>query len=136
MDTAVAALRAALHHADPGAVIAVCPAGHRLFLFVVFPAWDGLIVIPLIIAAGLSLLGMRDLLQTRHAILRNYPILAHLRFMLENIRPEMRQYFFEDDKRRHALRARCKRAVVYQRAKRVLDKRPFGTQYDVYDSQL
>jgi len=64
-------------------------------------------------------------------VLRNYPISAHLRFMLEKIRPEMRQYFFEDEK--HGLPfSRDKRAVVYQRAKNVLDKRPFGTQYDVY----
>ena len=87
---------------------------------------------PLIaIFAGLSLLGTVDLLQTRHAVLRNYPLSAHLRFLLEKIRPEMRQYFFEDEK--HGLPfSRDKRAVVYQRAKNVLDKRPFGTQYDVY----
>jgi len=80
---------------------------------------------------GLALLGTADLIQTRHAILRNYPISAHLRFLLEHIRPEMRQYFFEDEK--HGLPfSRDKRAVVYQRAKRQFDKRPFGTQYDVY----
>jgi len=83
------------------------------------------------ISIGLALLGTIDLLQTKHAILRNYPISAHLRFLLESIRPEMRQYFFEDEK--HGLPfSRDKRAVVYQRAKSVLDKRPFGTQYDVY----
>jgi glutamate synthase domain-containing protein 2 len=81
--------------------------------------------------ACFAVLGTVDLLQTRHAVLRNYPISAHLRFMLEKIRPEMRQYFFEDEK--HGLPfSRDKRAVVYQRAKNVLDKRPFGTQYDVY----
>jgi len=83
------------------------------------------------IFAGLALLGTVDLIQTRHAVLRNYPISAHLRYLLETIRPEMRQYFFEDEK--HGLPfSRDKRAVVYQRAKNVLDKRPFGTQYDVY----
>jgi glutamate synthase domain-containing protein 2 len=83
------------------------------------------------IFGGLVLLGTVDLIQTKHAILRTYPIAAHLRFLLEEIRPEMRQYFFEDEK--HGLPfSRDKRAVVYQRAKRVLDKRPFGTQYDVY----
>jgi hypothetical protein len=46
---------------------------------------------------GLSALGTLDLLQTRHSVLRNYPITAHLRFLLETIRPEMRQYFFEDE---------------------------------------
>src|SRR5262245_29472977 len=83
------------------------------------------------IFGGLSVLGTLDLLQTRHSVLRNYPISAHLRFLLESIRPEMRQYFFEDEK--HGLPfSRDKRAIVYQRAKNVLDKRPFGTQYDVY----
>jgi glutamate synthase domain-containing protein 2 len=80
---------------------------------------------------GLAALGFRDLTQTRHAILRNYPIAAHLRFLLEDIRPEMRQYFFEADKDGTPF-PRDKRAIVYQRAKQELDKRPFGTQYDVY----
>lgn len=84
---------------------------------------------------ALAALGIRDLTQTKHSILRNYPIAAHLRFLLENIRPEMRQYFFEADKD-GAPFPRDKRAIVYQRAKRELDKRPFGTQYDVYDSKF
>jgi glutamate synthase domain-containing protein 2 len=79
----------------------------------------------------LSVVGVRDLIQTRHAVLRNYPIAAHLRFILEAIRPEMRQYFFEGEKD-GAPFSRDKRAIVYQRAKRELDKRPFGTLYDVY----
>jgi glutamate synthase domain-containing protein 2 len=87
--------------------------------------------IPLAIFLGLAVLGTADLIQTRHAVLRNYPITAHLRFILESIRPEMRQYFFEDDKFGMPF-SRDKRAVVYQRAKKQLDKRPFGTQYDVY----
>ena len=82
----------------------------------------------------LAILGLRDLLQTKHAILRNYPIAAHLRFIFEKIRPEIRQYFFEDDKDGLPF-PRDKRAIVYQRAKGVLDKRPFGTQYDVYASR-
>jgi glutamate synthase domain-containing protein 2 len=99
-------------------------------------AWRDPVLLPylsVLIAGslGLTVLGTADLVQTRHAVLRNYPISAHLRFILEAIRPEMRQYFFEDDK--HGMPfSRDKRAVVYQRAKKVLDKRPFGTQYDVY----
>jgi len=84
--------------------------------------------------AALAVVGVRDLTQSRHAILRNYPIIAHLRFIFEKIRPEMRQYFFEDDKDGLPF-PRDKRAIVYQRAKGVLDKRPFGTQYDVYGNQ-
>lgn len=84
-----------------------------------------------VLAVGLVLLGVRDLMQRDHAVLRNYPILAHLRFLLEEIRPEMRQYFFEDEKEGTPF-SRDIRAIVYQRAKTVLDKRPFGTTYDVY----
>ncbi len=80
------------------------------------------------------LVGLHDLRQTRHAVLRNYPVAAHLRFLLEGIRPEMRQYFFEGDKDGTPF-ARDARAVVYQRAKKELDKRPFGTQHDVYREQ-
>jgi glutamate synthase domain-containing protein 2 len=84
-----------------------------------------------LVGAGFTLLGLHDLFQTRHAVLRNYPIAAHLRFLLESIRPEMRQYFFEDEK--HGMPfGRDKRAIIYQRAKMQLDKRPFGTTYDVY----
>ncbi len=87
--------------------------------------------IGLLIGTGLTALGFRDLFNTRHAILRSYPISAHLRFLMESIRPEMRQYFFEDEKT-GAPFSRDKRALIYQRAKMQLDKRPFGTQYDVY----
>ena len=91
------------------------------------PLWLGLAVI----FGALTLIGVHDVLQRRHAILRNYPITAHLRFLLEEIRPEMRQYFFEDEKFGQPF-SRDRRSVVYQRAKNVLDKRPFGTNYDVY----
>ena len=87
-----------------------------------------------VVMAALVLVGIHDLTQTRHAILRNYPIAAHLRFLLEKIRPEIRQYFFEGDKD-GAPFPRDKRAIVYQRAKKDLDKRPFGTQFDVYQEQ-
>ncbi len=83
----------------------------------------------------LTTIGIHDILQTRHAILRNYPISGHLRFMLENIRPELRQYFFEGDKDGMPF-PRDKRSIVYQRAKRALDKRPFGTQFDVYENRF
>ena len=61
------------------------------------PAATGLLVAGFLVFGALTLLGVHDLIQTRHAILRNYPISAHLRFMLEEIRPEMRQYFFESE---------------------------------------
>ena len=90
-----------------------------------------LFAIPITIFGSLSILGINDILQKSHAVLRNYPISAHIRFLLEEIRPEMRQYFFESEKDGKPF-SRDTRAVVYQRAKMVLDKRPFGTQEDVY----
>ena len=95
--------------------------------------YSPLIVICFAIAAFLVLVGIRDLVQTNHSILRNYPILAHMRFIFEQIRPELRQYFFEGDKDGTPF-SRDRRAVVYQRAKMQLDVRPFGTQYDVYST--
>jgi glutamate synthase domain-containing protein 2 len=92
--------------------------------------WDIPLGLALAIFVGLSLLGVRDL-QTHHSILRNYPISAHLRFLLEDIRPELRQYFFEGEKDGLPF-PRDRRAVVYQRAKLALDKRPFGTQFNTY----
>jgi glutamate synthase domain-containing protein 2 len=94
-------------------------------------AWLAPLSVPILLFGGFSLLGLHDLFQTRHAVLRNYPISAHLRFLLEELRPEMRQYFFESEKDGMPF-SRDKRAVIYQRAKMVLDKRPFGTQYEVY----
>ena len=102
---------------------------------VVFPGWDVFVLPPLLVFGFFAALGVRDLLQPRHAILRNYPIIAHLRFIFEKIRPEMRQYFFETDKDGMPF-GRDKRAIVYQRAKGELDKQPFGTQYDVYQTQF
>ena len=107
-----------------------------LFLAIIavaLPATRGLLAVPVVALAYLALLGIHDIAQTRHAILRNYPIIAHLRFFFEKIRPEMRQYFFEADND-GAPFPRDKRAIVYQRAKKALDKRPFGTTHDVYQS--
>ncbi|HEY8706905.1 MAG TPA: FMN-binding glutamate synthase family protein [Burkholderiaceae bacterium] len=75
-------------------------------------------------------LGFRDMQQVRHAVLRNYPVIGHLRFLLEFIRPEMRQYFIEGDNEAAPF-SRQQRSLVYQRAKGDADKRPFGTQMDV-----
>jgi glutamate synthase domain-containing protein 2 len=82
---------------------------------------------------GLVLIGvgLHDLVQTKRSVLRNYPVLGHFRFLFEYIRPELRQYFFESDTEAIPF-SRQQRAIVYQRAKQELDKRPFGTQLDTY----
>jgi glutamate synthase domain-containing protein 2 len=85
---------------------------------------------PLVVLAPLTLVGVSDLTQSSHAILRNYPVIGHIRFILEAIRPEIRQYLIEDERDPLPF-SREQRALVYQRAKNVLDKRPFGTVRDV-----
>lgn len=84
-----------------------------------------------LIATALAALGVRDFMQTKRSVLRNYPLIGHMRFLLEYIRPEIRQYFFESDSEAVPF-SRQQRAIVYQRAKGELDKRPFGTQIDTY----
>ncbi|MEU8588420.1 FMN-binding glutamate synthase family protein [Streptomyces sp. NPDC048664] len=78
-------------------------------------------------------LGARDLLQRRHAVLRNYPVLGHARFLMEAIRPELQQYFIE---RNYDGRPfdRDVRSIVYERAKGTDAEEPFGTERDVYRS--
>ena len=88
-------------------------------------------LLPAVLALALVGIGTRDLLQSRHSILRSYPIAAHIRFLLEDIRPEIRQYFLESDTDGVPFN-RASRSIVYQRGKGQLDKRPFGTQLDVY----
>ncbi len=83
-----------------------------------------------VLFAGLSALGFYDLKQTKRSILRNYPVIGHLRFIFEYIRPEIRQYFVESDSEATPF-SRSQRSLVYQRAKGDPDKRPFGTQLDV-----
>ena len=78
----------------------------------------------------LSLVGLHDLNQEHHAVLRNYPVIGHLRFMFEYIRPEIRQYFLESETDATPF-SRAQRSLVYSRAKGDSDKRPFGTQLDV-----
>jgi glutamate synthase domain-containing protein 2 len=83
-----------------------------------------------LVCAALVLVGFHDVRQPRHAVLRNYPVVGHLRFLLEYIRPEMRQYFIESDTEAAPF-SRAQRSLVYQRAKGEQDNRPFGTQLDV-----
>ena len=85
------------------------------------------------LGGALVLLGVRDLLQVRHAVLRNYPVIGHLRFLLEWIRPEIRQYFIDSDRDAVPF-SREQRSLVYQRAKGQVDKRAFGTQLDVHQT--
>ena len=110
----------------------LCALGALLSLLWMALVGPGLGVTALfLLLAGLVGVGVYDLRQSRHAILRNYPILGHMRFALEFIRPEIRQYFIEGDVEAGEPFTRAQRSVVYQRAKGMPDVRPFGTKLDV-----
>ena len=98
-----------------------------LLLARAMPAWWWGVAI----FGALALVGTLDLLQRKSTLRRNYPLLAHFRYGLESIGPEMRQYFIQSDTAEVPF-SREQRALVYQRAKHVADVRPFGTQQDVY----
>lgn len=92
-------------------------------------AWDwhwGFAVVPVLLVA----LGVHDLLQRRHAVLRNYPIIGHFRYLIETVRPEIQQYLIDSDTDEVPF-ARLQRAVVYQRAKGEPDGRSFGSKLEL-----
>lgn len=90
--------------------------------------WWWFAAVPL---ALLGLLGAWDLLQRRHSVLRNYPVLGHARFLLERIRPELQQYFVERNFDGRPF-DRDVRSIVYERAKGTDAEEPYGTERDVY----
>ena len=110
-------------------VLALCMASSVLGLIAAL-AWGYWWWLVPVIAALLTVIGVLDLRQTQHAILRNYPVIGHMRFLLEFIRPEMRQYFIEGDHEALPF-SRAQRSLVYQRSKGEPDSRPFGTLLDV-----
>ena len=79
----------------------------------------------------LCLIGVHDMLQRGHAILRNYPVIGHVRWMAELVRPEIRQYLLEADEDAAPF-SRSQRSLVYQRAKGEAGEQPFGTLLDTY----
>lgn len=103
-----------------GAVLAVVAA------WAVDPWWAP----PAALCLAAAALGTWDLVQTRHTILRTYPVLGHVRFLMEFIRPEIRQYFIESDTEATPF-DRETRALVYERAKGTKGDEPFGTERDV-----
>lgn len=87
--------------------------------------------IPAAIVAALAALGTWDVLQTKHTILRAFPILGHARFLAELLRPEIRQYFVESNTEASPF-DRETRDMVYERAKGIKSDEPFGTERNVY----
>ncbi|NCO18860.1 MAG: FMN-binding glutamate synthase family protein [Gammaproteobacteria bacterium] len=85
----------------------------------------------LAVLVPLFLLGLRDALQNKHAVLKNFPLIGHGRYLVESVRPELQQYLIESNLDAFPVEREF-RALVYQRAKGELETRPFGTQRDVY----
>jgi hypothetical protein len=97
-----------------------------LGLFVWPPIWWAFVII-----GPLVLLGLYDMTQKQHALLRNFPVAGHGRYISDWLRPKIYQYFVEPDHDGRPFN-RIFRSIVYQRAKDVLDTAPFGTQFNVY----
>ncbi len=113
-----------------GRYIAFTGAVVLAILSLVISFTNPIYLIPFGVSAVLALVGARDLLQTRHSILRNYPIIGHIRFLFEKIRPEIRQYFGESDIDSQPF-SRVERTLAFERAKGLVDKFPFGTELNV-----
>lgn len=90
-------------------------------------AWLLLITLPLLLIA------VYDSRQTKHAILRNFPLIGRSRWIIEGVRPFIQQYILETDTGGAPI-SRMFRNIVYQRAKNSRDTIPFGTQVDTYQS--
>ncbi|CBW27572.1 putative membrane protein [Halobacteriovorax marinus SJ] len=106
-------------------IVTVPLASYFIYLH---PWWS----LSLILLLPSWLVGLYDLTQTRHTIKKNYPLFGRLRYVMEELRPKVYQYFVESDTDGTPIN-RINRSVVYQRAKRVLRTKPFGTQVDVYE---
>ena len=86
-----------------------------------------------LLGASLTLIGLYDLAQPLHSVRRNYPIIGRLRWLLEEIRPEIRQYLIESDHDQTPF-SRSQRSLVYARSKNEVSERAFGTLVDVYQN--
>ncbi len=98
-----------------------------VFVAVLWSPWWWILAGPLL---ALALLASYDLKQKRHSVLRNYPVVGHLRYLLEMMRPELQQYFIErnTDGRPYD---RDVRSVIYERAKGIHGEEAFGTEREV-----
>lgn len=108
----------------PTAIAATIIISYLMFVNIKF-LWIGL---PLLL---LILLGFYDYFQTKHSITRNFPIIGHSRYLLEELGPEIRQYFVESDTNGSPF-TRLQRKIIYSRAKLQNQNHPFGTELNVY----
>jgi glutamate synthase domain-containing protein 2 len=86
--------------------------------------------VPAAIVTALAIIGVYDLVQRKHSVLRNYPVLGHMRFLLEAIRPELQQYFIERNFDGRPF-DRDVRSLIYERAKGIAAEQSYGTERDI-----
>lgn len=91
-----------------------------------WPAWLFFVVV-----APFIYMGIYDMVQTKRSLKRNFPLFGRLRYVFEDLRPKIQQYFVESDTDGAPVN-RIDRSVIYQRAKKQIDTTPFGTQLNVY----
>ncbi|RPJ71215.1 MAG: FMN-binding glutamate synthase family protein, partial [Alphaproteobacteria bacterium] len=108
-----------------GFVIVIFISSILFFMFLPSALWSLLITVPIVF------IGLRDVTQNTQAIRRNFPVLGNFRYLFEEIRPEINQYFVESNTDGRPF-SREQRSIVYQRAKKQVDTIPFGTQQNVY----
>jgi glutamate synthase domain-containing protein 2 len=82
-----------------------------------------------LLSVPLTAIGIYDMYQDQHTIMRNFPLVGRFRWWAEGLRPKIYQYFVESNTEGKPI-PRNLRSVVYQRAKKELDTNPFGTQRD------
>ncbi len=111
------------------AVLALALLG-LVLSFTSHPAWLWLfcITVPLV------LIGVFDMVQPHHSLLRNYPIIGSVRWLFEALRPYLRQYIVEGDQEGRPY-PRSDRSLIYARAKGEEDRQPFGTELNAYSSE-
>lgn len=109
-------------------LVSLLLVGVEILLAVYFP----LTLFISVLTWPIIILGFMDIYQTKHTIQRNYPLFGRLRYVMEQLRPKMYQYFIESDTDGTPIN-RVHRSVVYQRAKKERDSTPFGTQLNVYE---
>lgn len=89
--------------------------------------WSFALVTPII------LMGISDIMDKKHTLRKNFPFLGMFRYIMEDLRPKIYQYFIESETDGAPIN-RMYRSIVYQRAKGALSTNPFGTKIDVYEN--
>lgn len=95
---------------------------------------DGLVIACIVVLVVLLLIAVHDIfVQKKHTIVHNYPIVGHLRYFLEMIGPELRQYWVANDKEELPF-SRNERSWIYASSKGENSTFGFGTAEQIYST--